>query len=335
MKPQLHAMCLEQRRLHLPSFLFALLTLVTTHFAQAQEYPSRTIQFIVPSSAGTTGDQLARLLGPKLSQRWNVPVVVENKVGAGGMIGIEAGAKANPDGYTFLFSATAFSTLPALRPKLPYDPIKSFTPVVLLGSSPLVLVVTNSVPAKTVPEFVAYAKKQPPGKMNYASPGLGSVHHLTMEMFKQQTGLFLTHIPYKGTSGALNDVAAGHVEASVVVLQTALPLLQGGKMQMLAVMGPQRVAQFPDVPTLGQAGVPNVVSEAWFGVSAPAGTPPAVINKMNAELNSILALPEVKDAMARAGVEVIGGKPEKLDTMVRSELGMWAQVVKKGNITAD
>jgi tripartite-type tricarboxylate transporter receptor subunit TctC len=156
-----------------------------------------------------------------------------------------------------------------------------------------------------------------------------------MEMFKQQTGLFLTHIPYKGTSGALNDVAAGHVEASVVVLQTALPLLQGGKMQMLAVMGPQRVAQFPDVPTLAQAGVANVVSEAWFGVTAPAGTPPAVINKMNAELNSILALPEVKEAMARAGVEVIGGKPDKLDAMVRSELGMWAQVVKKGNITAD
>ncbi len=303
--------------------------------SHAQDYPSRTIQFIVPSTAGTTGDQLARLLGPKLSQRWNVPVVVENRVGAGGMIGIEAGAKASPDGYTFLFSATALSTLSALRPKLPYDPIKSFSPVVLLGSSPLVLVVTNSVPAKTVAEFVAYAKKQPPGKLNYASPGLGSVHHLTMELFKQQTGLYLTHIPYKGTGGALNDVAAGHVEASVVVLQTALPLLQGGKMRMLAVMGPQRVAQFPDVPTLAQAGVPNVVSEAWFGVTAPVGTPPAVIAKMNSEINSLLALPEVKEAMAKAGVDPIGGKPEKLDALVHSEIKMWTQVVKKGNITAD
>jgi len=321
------------------TYLFASMGLacaaVLPVLSQAQDYPSRTIQFIVPSSAGTTGDQLARLLGPKLSQRWNVPVVVENRVGAGGMIGIEAGAKANPDGYTFLFSATAFSTLSAIRPKLPYDPIKSFSPVVLLGSSPLVLVVTNSVPAKTVAEFVAYAKKQPPGTLNYASPGLGSVHHLTMEMFKQQTGLFLTHIPYKGTGGALNDVAAGHVEASVVVLQTALPLLQGGKMHMLAVMGPQRVAQFPDVPTLAQVGVPNVVSEAWFGVTAPVGTPPAVIAKMNSEINSLLALPEVKEAMAKAGVEPIGGKPEKLDAMVRSEIKMWTQVVKKGNITAD
>lgn len=301
----------------------------------AQDYPSRTIQFIVPSTAGTTGDQLARLLGPKLSQRWNVPVVVDNKVGAGGMIGIEAGAKASPDGYTFLFSATALGTLPALRPKLPYDPIKSFSPVVLLGSSPLVLVVTDSVPAKTVAEFVAYAKKQPPGKLNYASPGLGSVHHLTMEMFKQQTGLFLTHIPYKGTGGALNDLVAGHVEASVVVLQTALPLVQAGKIRMLAVMGPQRVAQFPDAPTLAQAGVPNVVSEAWFGVAAPAGTPPAVIAKMNSEINNLLALTEVKEAMAKAGVDPIGGKPERLDALVQSEIKMWAQVVKKGNITAD
>lgn len=303
--------------------------------SHAQDYPSRPIQFIVPSTPGTTGDQLARLLGPKLSQRWNVPVVVENKVGAGGMIGMEAAAKANPDGYTFLFSATAFSTLPSLRPQLPYDPIKSFSPVVLLGSSPLVLVVTNSVPAKTVSEFVAYVRKQAPGKLNYASPGLGSVHHLTMELFKQQTGLFLTHIPYKGTGGALNDLAAGHVDASVVVLQTALPLVQGGKIRLLAVMGPQRATQFPQVPTLSQAGVPNVVSEAWFGVTAPSGTPATVIAKMNSELNSLLALPEVRESMAKAGVEPIGGKPEKLEAMVRSELTTWAQVVKKGNITAE
>lgn len=302
--------------------------------SHAQDYPSRTIQFIVPSTAGTTGDQLARLLGPRLSQRWNVPVVVENRVGAGGMIGIEAGAKAKPDGYTFLFSATAFSTLPALRPKLPYDPIKSFSSVVLLGSSPLVLVVTNSVPAKTVREFIGYVKEQPPGRLNYASPGLGSVHHLTMELFKQQTGLYLTHIPYKGTAGALNDLAAGHVEAGVVPLQTVLPLVQNGQIRMLAVMGTQRVAQFPQVPTLAEAGVP-MVGEAWFGVTAPAGTPPAVIAKMNSEINSLLALPEVRESMAKMGVDPQGGKPEQLDALVRSEIKMWTQIVKKGNITAD
>jgi tripartite-type tricarboxylate transporter receptor subunit TctC len=303
--------------------------------SHAQNYPSRAIQFIVPSTAGTTGDQLARVLGPKLSQRWNVPIVVENKVGAGGIIGIDAGAKAKPDGYTFLFSATAFSTLAALRPKLPYDPVKDFSPIVLLGTSPLVLVVTNSVPAKTVREFIDYVKKQPPGSLDYASPGVGSVHHLTMELFKQETGINMTHVPYKGTSGALNDVVAGHVQASVVVLQTAAPLVQGGKMRMLAVMGPERAAQFPQVPTLAEAGVPKVVSEAWFAITAPAGTPPAVIAKMNADVNSLLALPEIKESMAKMGVDPAGGKPEKLDVLVRNEIKMWTQVVKKGNIVAD
>ncbi len=302
--------------------------------SHAQDYPSRTIQFIVPSAAGTTSDQLARVLGPKLSQRWNVPVVVENKVGAGGAIGIEAAAKANPDGYTFLFTATAFSTLVALRPKLPYDPIKNFSPVVLLGTSPLVLVVTNSLPAKNALEFIDHVKKQPPGRLNYASPGIGSLNHLTMELFKQETGIYLTHIPYKAMSGALNDVVAGHVEASFIALPTVTPLVQSGKMRMLAVAAAERAPQFPQVPTLAEAGLKKVV-EAWFGVMAPAGTLPAVIYKMNSEINSLLALPEVKESMAKMGMDVAGGKPEKLDALIRSEIKMWTEVVKKGNIVVE
>jgi tripartite-type tricarboxylate transporter receptor subunit TctC len=301
----------------------------------AQEYPARSIQLIVPATPGTTGDQLARLLGPKLSLMWNVPVVVDNKVGAGGSIGIEAGAKAAPDGYTFLFSATAFSSLPALRANLPYDPVKSFTHVVLLAKSPLVLVVPNSSPARTVQEFIDHVKSQPAGSLNYASPGIGSVHHLTMELFKQQTGLQITHIPYKGTSGALNDLVAGHVQASIVVLQTALPLLQGGKMRLLAVTGPERVAQFPDVPTLGEAGVPRVVSEAWYGVTAPAGTPGTVIAKMNAAMNRLLQQSDVKDALEVVGVSPIGGTPEKMNTLVQNEIRTWAQVVKAGGIKGE
>ncbi len=301
----------------------------------AQDYPTRAIQLIVPSTPATTGDQLARLLGPLLAQRWKVPVVVDNKAGAGGLIGIDAASKATPDGHTLLFSATAFSTLPALKPQLPYDPLKNFVPVVLLGNSPLVLAVANGVPATTVREFIEHVKKQPPGTINYASPGAGSVHHLTMELFKQQTGLTLTHVPYKGTAGALNDLAAGHVQASVVALQSALALVQAGKFRLLAVIGPQRAAQFPNVPTLGEAGVPNVVSEAWYGITAPAGTPPAVLDKLNAEVNALLLLPEVKDAMARMGVNAAGGKSERLDSLVRSELVMWKQVVSKGHITAD
>lgn len=301
----------------------------------AQEYPARAVTFIVPATPGTTPDQLARLLGPKLSLLWNVPVVVDNKVGAGGSIGIEAGAKAAPDGYTFLFSATAFSSLPALRNNLPYDPLKNFTHVIQLAKSPLVLVVPNSSPAKTVKEFIAYVKKQPPGSLNYASPGIGSVHHLTMELFKQQTGLFITHIPYKGTSGALNDLVAGHVQASVVVLQTALPLLQSGKMRVLAVMGPERVSQFPDIPTLSEAGVPRVVSEAWFGVTAPAGTPVGVINKVNAAMNQLLQQSDVRASLEVVGVNPVGGTPEKMSTLVQNEIQTWAKVVKAGGIQGE
>ncbi len=303
--------------------------------AHAQDYPNRSIQFIVPTSAGTTGDQLARLLGPKLTQRWNVPVVVENKVGAGGSIGIEAGARANPDGYSFLFAATSFSTLPALRTKLPYDPVKSFVPVVMLGASPLVLIVANKVPAKTVREFVDYAKKQPAGSLNYASPGLGGVQHLTMELFMQEAGIKLLHVPYKSMAGALNDLAAGHVQAGVVVLQTALPLVQSGKMRALAVLSAERVAPLPNLPTMAEAGVPKVVSEAWFGVMAPAGTPANVLQKMNAELNQLLTLPDVKEALDKVGVDTAGGKPERLEALVASDLKMWTQVVKKANIAPE
>jgi tripartite-type tricarboxylate transporter receptor subunit TctC len=303
--------------------------------AHAQDYPSRSIQFIVPSSAGTTGDQLARLLGPRLTQRWNVPVVVENKVGAGGIIGIEAAARAQPDGYSFLFAATSFSTLPALRAKLPYDPLKNFAPIVLLGASPLVLIVANKVPAKTVREFVDYAKKQPAGSLNYASPGLGGVQHLTMELFMQEAGIKLLHVPYKSMAGALNDLAAGHVQAGVVVLQTALPLVQSGKMRALAVLSAERVAPLPNVPTMAEAGVPKVVSEAWFGVMAPAGTPTSVLQKMNTELNQLLTLPDVKEALDKVGVDTAGGKPERLEALVASDLRMWTQVVKKANIAPE
>jgi tripartite-type tricarboxylate transporter receptor subunit TctC len=300
----------------------------------AQDYPSRTIQFIVPFTSGTTADVLARLLGAKISQRWNVPVVVENKVGAGGVIGCDSVAKAAPDGYTILFSATSFGTIPALQPKLPFDPVKSFAPVSLLGTSAMTLVTSNTFPAATVGELVAHLKKQP-GVVNYASPGTGSSQHLAMELFKQETGTNMVHVPYKGTAGALNDIVAGHVQASVVSLQTATSLVQNGKMRMLGVMSRERAATFPQVPTLAESGYPNLLVDTWYGVMAPAGTPPAVINKLNAEINQLLALPDVKEAMVKQGVEPVGGKPEKLDTLVRSELKLWSQVVSRGKITAE
>ena len=316
--------------------LVALVLVALAHvYGFTQEFPSRSVQFIVPSSAGTTGDQLARLLGPKLGQRWNVPVVVENKVGAGGLIGIEAAAKSTPDGHVILFAATAFSTLPALRDKTPYDPLKSFAPIVLMGASPLVLVVSNNTPAKNVREFVDYAKKQPAGSLYYASPGVGGVQHLTMELFMQEAGIKMLHVPYKSMSGALNDLAAGHVQAGVVVLQTALPLVQSGKMRALAVLSAERVAPLPNTPTMAEAGIPNVVSDAWFGVMAPAGTPNSTLNKINSEINALFAQPDMKDALDKMGVFIAGGKPERLEALVARDLKMWSQVVKKANITPE
>jgi tripartite-type tricarboxylate transporter receptor subunit TctC len=303
--------------------------------AQAQAaYPSRTINFIVPYTPGTTADVLARLLGAKLSQRWNVPVVVENKTGASGIIGTDFVAKAQPDGYTVLFPATSYGTLAAINPKLPYDSIKSFAPVSLLGTSAMTLVVSTKFPATNLRELIAQAKKQP-GAINYASPGTGGSQHLAMELFKQEANIDMLHVPYKGTAGAITDLIAGHVQASVVSLQSATPFVQKGSLRMLGVMSRERVPTFPQVPTMAESGFPNMQVETWYGVLAPAGTPPAVIAKLNTEINSLLTLPDVKEAMAKQGVDPTGGKPEKLDTLIRSELKLWTQVVTRGKIVVD
>ena len=299
--------------------------------ARAQEYPSRPLLFIVPFTPGTTTDSLARLLGTHITQRWGVPVVVDNRPGASGIIGMDAVARTSPDGYTFLFAATAFGTLAAVHPKLPYDPQSSFAPVMLLGTSPLTLVVTNYFPARTVKEFIALVKKRP-GELNYATSGTGSVFHLSMELLQHETGTRMLHVPYKGTTGAMSDLVAGHVQASMMVLQTIAPLVQSGRVRMLAVMGLQRSPLFPQVSTMGESGVPNIVADSWAGVMVPARTPPAVIAKFNAEINSILALQEVKDAAAKIGVSLAGGTPDVLDALVRKEIQVWTRVAQRANI---
>lgn len=301
--------------------------------SHAQQYPARPIRFIVPFTPGTSPDSWARLLGPQISQRWGVPVVVDNRPGASGIIGIEAGANANPDGHTFLFAATAFGTLAAMTPKLPYDPYKSFSSVLMLGASPLTLVVANKFPAASVRELIEQARRQP-GAINYASSGTGSVFHLTMEWFKQDNNINVVHVPYKSTAGVTADIIAGHVQASLMVLQTIAPHVQGGRVRMLALLGRERAPQFPQVPTLAEAGMPMVV-ESWAGVMAPAKTPRSVIDKLNAEINGLVALSENREALTRLGISITGGKPEVLDKQVRSEIARWTEVVKRGNIKAE
>lgn len=285
----------------------------------------------MPFTPGTTADSLARLLQPQLAQRWGVPVVVENKPGAAGMIGIDAVAKAAPDGYTFLFTSTAFGTIAAMNPKLPYDPEKSFAPVMLLGTSPLSFVIPASFPAQTVKEFVEQAKKRP-GELNYASAGTGSVFHLAMELLQREAGTKMVHVPYKGTQGVINDLISGHVQASMMVFQTALPLVHSGRTRMLAVMSPRRAQALPDVPTIVEAGYPNLVVEAWTGVMVPAKTPPSVIAKFNAEVNKLLTLDDMKAAAAKMDVSLSGGSPDVLDALVKKEIRQWTQVVQQANI---
>ncbi len=324
-------------------FIAGLSALLDASFVFSQTPPlaanatnaANPLLFIVPSSAGTTGDQLARLIGAKITQRLGSPVMVDNRLGAGGLIGIDFVAKAPADGKTFLFSATAFSTLAALRNDLPYDPIKNFSPVILLGTSPLVFAVTNSMPAQNMKEFIDYVGKQRPSSVNYASPGVGSVHHLTTEMFLQHTGLQMIHVPYKATANSLTDIVAGHVQSGFVVLQTAAPLVQNGKMRILAVMGTNRSPQFPASPTFIESGLNMPVINAWFGISAPANVSPTTIGAFNSELNQILKLPDVQVAMQKMGVNPVGGAPDKLDTLVKNEIKIWSQVVKKADITLE
>lgn len=298
--------------------------------AQAADFPSKTVTLLVPYSTGTGADLMARLLAPKLSALWNVPVVTENKVGASGAIGTEAASKAAPNGQTFLVTATAHGTVPAMRPKLPFDP-HAFVPVVLLGTSALTLEVGGDSPMKTYQDFVQTVQKTP-GDVTYASPGTGSPQHLAMELLAQEAGLKLLHVPYKGTAGALKDLMGGHVQASVVALQTAAPHVQGGKMRMLAVMSAERSPTFPDVPTMRELGLPDVVVNTWYGVFAPAGTPADIVRRVNVDINTLLQSKDIQDAMARQALTVAGGDAKRMGDLAESELARWARVVKNAGL---
>jgi len=297
-------------------------------------YPSGPVTLLVPFTTGTGADLMARLLGPKLADKWKVSVVTDNKAGASGAIGTGMAAKAAPNGLTVLVSATAHGTFPALMPKLPFNPQQAFTPVILLGTSALGVATSGKSSLQSFKDFQESAKKQP-GVLNYSSPGTGSPQHLAMELLAQETNVKLLHVPYKGTAGALTDLMGGHVDASIVALQTAAPHLQNGTLRMLALMSPERSPAFPNVPTLKELGVANGVVETWYGVFVPAGTPAEVVTKLNADINALLQLPDVKDTMTKQGLVIAGGKPERLNDLVKNELSRWARVVEKAGIKGD
>src|SRR5713226_5085612 len=297
-------------------------------------YPNRAVHITVPYTPGTGADILARVLGPRLAERWRSAVVVENRVGATGNIGTEYVAKAAPDGYTLLFTATSFGTNPALVRTLPFDPVKSFAPVVLAATSSLAVIVHPQVPAKSLREFIALARAEP-GKLHYSSPGNGGPQHLAMELLKLEAGIDLVHVPYKGAGGALTDLIGGHVQAMISALQTVAPHVQSGKLRMLAVMSSQRSGAFPDVPTTREEGLPQLEVETWYGVLAPAGTPEVIIANINSELNALLKDPGIKDLLSKQGMAAAGGAPERFGELVKRELARWTRVVDAAGIKAD
>jgi len=297
-------------------------------------YPSRNVQIVVPFTPGTGADLLSRTLGPKLSERWKVPVITDNRPGATGNIGAEYVAKAAPDGHTVLFAATAFGMTPTLYRNLPFDPVKSFAPVVLIATSGLGLVVHPQLPVKSVKEFVQLAKRRP-GELLYSSPGNGGPQHLTMELLKLETGINIIHVPYKGLAGAITDAMGGHVQAMVSALQTAHPYVTAGRLRMLGIMSAQRSPAFPDVPTMKEQGLPKLEVYTWYGSFAPAGTPPAAVAKLNGDINALLQQPDVRDILGKQGMVPAGGTPERFGELVKDELARWDRVVKVAKIQAD
>jgi tripartite-type tricarboxylate transporter receptor subunit TctC len=299
--------------------------------AHAQAYPAKTLAIVVPFTPGTGADLIARSLQPQLAERLKVPVVIENKVGASGAIGTEFVAKSPADGYTLLFTATSHGTLPAMKRSLPYDAVKSFAPVALAATSAMSFVVGPQVPAASMAEFVALARKSP-GALYYSSPGAGSIQNLAMELIKIENGMDLVHVPYKGSAGAASDLVGGHVQASVAALQTMAPFVQSGRLRMLAVLSAERSPAFPDVPTMKELGHPALVVDTWYGIFAPAGTPREIVARLNAEVNALLREAQIREAFARQGMTPVVDRPERLAELVQQELARWNRVVASSGL---
>jgi len=313
-------------------FFFALLLFCAAASAQ-DSYPNRPIHIVVPYTPATGADILARVLGPKLADRAGVAVVVDNKPGATGNIGADQVAKSPADGYTLLLTATSFATNPALKPA-PFDPLQDFAPIALLATGALGVYVNPQVPAKSMREFVELVRAQP-GKLYYCSPGNGGPQHLAMELLKLETKIDIVHVPYKGAGGAVADLVGGHVQAMVSALQTVAPQVHAGRLRMLGVMSAKRADAFPEVPTLKEQGLPDLEVETWYAIFAPAGTPAAIVARLNGDLNDFLKEGDVRSVLEKQGLLPAGGAPQELGERMKTELARWTRVVKAAGIKAD
>ncbi|MGV3725272.1 Bug family tripartite tricarboxylate transporter substrate binding protein [Hydrogenophaga sp.] len=295
----------------------------------------KTVKLVVPFPPGGSTDILARAIGARLATQMGITVVIENKGGAAGSVGAGEVARMAPDGATLMMGHIGTLAInPSIYPKLPYDPVKSFAPLALVARVPNVLVVNEKFPATDFKGFIAKAKAEP-GRLNYASGGNGSAAHITFEYLKQQTGIFMPHIPYRGAAPAVSDVLGGQVEAIFTGSPALISHIRGGKLRPLAVSSPKRMPALPDVPTVAESGYPGFDADQWYGIVAPAGLPAPLVALYNSEINKALASPEVARALAIEGAEPTPTTPQAFAQLIASEIPRWGQVIKRGNVKAD